>query len=336
MITIRKPMEINRSALPGARRMWKRFVVRCCLRKNAWSMLRALLGPALTLALSQVLAPVAHAADGAQAWHFAVNGPETPGDQRYRYHWSVLKAALEATRPTFGNYSVTMAEHMTEARQIAEMKETRGQINTMVLDSTTELERDLIAVKIPVDKGLVGYRVFLIRAEDQPRYSAVRTLDDLRQFSMGQGKDWSDVAIYKTAGFKVERGVSYEGLFEMLMNKRFDAFGRGATEVMDEFQARQKRYPGMAIEKDLLLYYPMPVYFWFPRTETGRLHANRVETGMNAIVRNGTLDRLFKQNFAPLIKALNLQNRRLFRLTNPDLPPDQPFSNAQLWFDPLP
>lgn len=277
----------------------------------------------------------AWAGDEPPSWRFVQNGPESPGDQRYSYHWMVLKAALDATRSNYGDYSLAWSTYMNESRQIAEMKKDRGLINTLVLDSTAELERDLIPVKIPVDKGLLGYRVFLIRAEDQPRFSAVQTIDDLRKFKMGQGSDWSDVAIYRSAGFQVVGATRYESLFDMLMHNRFDAFGRGVAEVVDELAARQSKYPTMAIEQTVLLHYPMAVYFWFPKTNEGKLYAKRVTEGMGVISKNGTLDRIFKEHYAPLLSQLQVKKRRVLRIANPNLPPDQPFDDKTLWFDPL-
>jgi ABC-type amino acid transport substrate-binding protein len=271
----------------------------------------------------------------ADAWNFVHNGPEAADDHRYDYHWTVLKAALESTRARYGDYTLKDGEFMTEARQITEMKASSGRINTMVLDSTAELERDFLPVKVPVDKGLLGYRVFLIHSKNQTRFSQVTSLDDLRKFSMGQGADWSDVAIFKAAGFQVVAGSSYAGLFDMLMRDRFDAFGRGVTEINPEYEVHVKRLPGLTIEQTVLLYYPMPVYFWFPRSPKGEQLAQRVREGMQTISSNGTLDRLFKKEFDPLIKSLRLKNRLLLRIPNPLLPADQPFDNRRYWFDPL-
>lgn len=289
----------------------------------------------VALVIGVSLANAAGVNDTNVQWRYVTNGPESPSDLRYAYHWKVLRAALDASRHDFGDYSVTMAQFMTESRQVAEMTSRNGQINTMVLDSTSELERDLVPVKIPVDKGLLGYRVFLIRSEDQVKFSAVTTLNDLRKFSIGQGSDWSDVAVYKAAGFNVVGGTSYEGLFNMLMYKRFDAFGRGVTEVLPELKGHREKLPEMVIEKDILLYYPMPVYFWFPKTDEGRRFAKRVEFGMNMVVNDGTLDRMFRENYGPVIKELNLKSRRIFKVENPDLPPNQPFKDARFWYDPL-
>ena len=281
------------------------------------------------------LAPLTHAKEEATDWHFVHNGHEAPGDHRYDYHWVVLAAALEATKAQYGGYSLTSVDFMSEARQISELKSDHGQINTMVLDSTAALERDLQPVKIPVDKGLLGYRVFLIRAQDQARFSAVNSLSDLRQFSIGQGYDWSDVAMYQNAGIKVVGSATYEGLFDMLAAGRFDALGRGVTEVLQEQESHLARLPTLVIEQKTLLYYPMPVYFWFPKTALGTRYAQRVLAGMKIISANGHLDQLFKNQFDSLIQSLHLKDRQLFRIANPNLPADQPFKVSAYWFDPL-
>jgi ABC-type amino acid transport substrate-binding protein len=288
----------------------------------------------LWVCLALTVAP-ASSKGNASDWRYLQNGPESAADERYAYHRKVLQAALEVTRNDFGGYTMGSAPFMTESRQIVEMQRADGLINTLVLDPTLEMMRDLIPVRVPIDKGLLGYRVFLIRGEDQERFSAVRTLDDLRKFSMGQGSDWSDVAIYRAADFKVVTGVSYDGLFNMLMVKRFDAFGRGATEVLGEWSARRKELPAMAVEKDLLLYYPMPTYFWFQKTMQGQQMALRVDQGMRKLVANGALDKMFKAEFGALIERLQLKRRRIFHIPNPNLPPDEPFEDKRLWFDPL-
>jgi len=280
------------------------------------------------------LAGARAADDGAAPWHFVHNAPETADDRRYDYHWRVLRAALEVTRGEYGDYRLEPGEPMSEKLQVVEMQRPQGGLNTLVLDATQALEEALQPVKIPVDKGLLGFRVFLIQAADQPRFTGVQSLEQLRQFSFGQQREWSDVAVYQAAGLPVVSGSSYEGLFKMLMLRRFDAFGRGVTEVGGELTHWRKKYPQMAIEKGLLLYYPLPVYFWFPRTEEGNRHAQRVAAGMLALIADGTLDRLFIEEYGEVIQQFGLQKRRMIRIANPGLPPGQPFDNKAYWFVP--
>lgn len=293
-------------------------------------------GLAVLLAVAAGLAPlpVARAADAAAQWHFVHNAPETADDHRYDYHWRVLRAALEATREKYGAYALEPGVAMNEKLQIVEMQRPHGALNTLVLDATLALEQALQPIKIPIDKGLLGYRVFLIQAEDQPRFAAVQSLEQLRQFRFGQQREWSDVAVYKAAGLPVVAGSSYEGLFRMLMLRRFDAFGRGVTEVTGELEYWRKKYPQMAIENELLLYYPLPVYFWFPRSAEGSRHAQRAEEGMLALIADGTLDRLFAEEYGPIIEAMHLGRRRVLKIANPGLPPGQPFEIKSYWFEP--
>lgn len=300
-------------------------------------MKMGLLGCCFTLlAVAAGLAPLsmAQAADAAAQWRFVHNAPEAVDDHRYDYHWRVLRAALDATREKYGAYTLEPSVAMSEKLQVVEMQRPRGALNTLVLDATMALEQALQPIKIPIDKGLLGYRVFLIQAEDQPRFTAVQSLQALRQFSFGQGRDWSDVAVYKAAGLPVVTGSSYEGLFHMLMLRRFEAFGRGVTEVSGELAHWRKKYPQMAIENELLLYYPLPVYFWFPRTAEGQRHAQRVEEGMLALIADGTLDRLFAEEYGSTIESLGLRDRRMLRIANPNLSSGHPFDNKAYWFDP--
>lgn len=272
----------------------------------------------------------------AEPMRFIHNAPESANDNRYNYHWQVLQAALEITRPTWGDYQLTAAVPMSESRQVNEMIHRSVHINTLVLDATKTLEQHLLAVRVPIDRGLLGYRVFLIRGQDQPRFSAVFDLDQLRRLTIGQGAHWSDVDIFRHARFDVVTGANYEGLFAMLDSGRFDAFGRGVTEISGEFAAHHGRYPRLAIEQELLLYYPMPVYFWFQQTDDGQRMQARVQEGMEQLVANGTLEAMFETEFAPIISQLNLSNRRLFRLDNPLISDNHPFADQRLWFNPKP
>src|ERR1044071_1535884 len=188
--------------------------------------------------------------------------PESPRDVRYEYHWEILRTALEKTRPKWGDYRMIASDVMTEKRQTFELKHATGRLNVMYLSTTPDFERNLIAVHIPVDKNLGGYCVFLIRKGEQPRFDAVKSLDDLRNFSYGLGLGWIDVDILRANHFNVVTGSDYDGLFEMLIHKRFDVFLRAAVEVLDEVDQRKERLKDLGIEKNIIFYYPLPMYFW--------------------------------------------------------------------------
>ena len=265
---------------------------------------------------------------------YVYNAPESAQDQRYLYQWEILRTALERTRAEYGAYTMTPAPRMTERRQALELEQASGRITVMYLGTIPEYERTLRPIRIPVDRNLGGYSLFLIRRGEQARFDAVRTLDDLRPFSFGLGQGWIDVDILRASRLRVVTGSNYEGLFEMLVHRRFDVFLRAAVEVLDEVRQRQPQLPDLEIERNLVLYYPLPMYFWFSKTAEGERLAARAEKGMRAMYADGTYLRIFDQYQRQKVLDLHLSTRRLIAIDNPFLRPETPFADRRLWFDP--
>jgi ABC-type amino acid transport substrate-binding protein len=265
---------------------------------------------------------------------YIYNAPESPLDKRYEYHWTILKTALEKTKRKYGPYRMVPSEFMNEKRQAFELKNGTGKLTVMYLSTIPDFERNLIPIHIPVDRNLGGYCIFLVRKDEQDRFKSVSTLDDLRKFTYGLGLGWIDVDILKSNNFPVVTGSSYEGLFEMLVNRRFDVFLRAAVEVIGEYEERKDKMPDLAIEENIVLYYPLPMYFWFSKTDEGRRLAKRAEEGMWEMINDGTFGKIFEQYQGFKIDRLNLKKRKQFTITNPFLGPEAPFGDKRLWFDP--
>jgi ABC-type amino acid transport substrate-binding protein len=288
----------------------------------------------LALFLFLSFAPAAPASHAREAMTYIYDAPESSLDVRYLYHWEILRTALERTTRKWGPYRMVPSGFMTERRQAFELKNPTGKLTVMYLSTTPDFEKNLIPMRIPVDKNLGGYCVFLIRDGEQQRFAAARSIDDLRHFTYGLGLGWIDVDILRSDHFRVVTGSSYDGLFEMLVNKRFDVFLRAATEVLDEYAQRKKSLPTLRIEDSVVLFYPLPMYFWFPKTDEGRRLAARAEEGMRMMIADGTYDRIFDKYQRRKIEQLGLKKRRIFRIKNPFLGPETPFSDKRLWFDP--
>jgi len=291
----------------------------------------ALLAPAA--ALRSAPAPVTAAPrDGVMT--YIHHPPESARDVRYLYQWEVLRTALEKTHAKWVPYRLVAGEVMTERRQAYELRNATGNLTVMYLGTTPEFERELVPVRIPVDRSLGGYCVFLVRAGEQARFDAVRTLDDLRQFTYGLGLGWIDVEILRASGFNVVTGSSYDGLFEMLVNRRFDVFLRGAVEILDEYEQRREELRDIRIEDSLLLYYPLPMYFWFAKTPEGQRLAQRAEAGLRLMLADGSYDEIFDRYQRAKIERLHLKTRKAYRIDNPFLGPETPLADRRLWFDP--
>ena len=257
--------------------------------------------------------------------------PEGGEDQRLTYYWSLLKSALEVTTPKWGAYALAPSPVLMNADRSQVLLADSKTISLLVRTTSNERETLLRPVLIPLDKGLTGYRLFLIQKPTQAKLNAVRSLEDLRAFSIGQGQNWVDTAILRHAGLKVQAGANYPSLFKMLQGGRFELFSRGVNEISKEFQVGQETNRELAIEQQLMLYYPLPRYFFFARTAEGERLAQRVEEGLHLLIENGQFDRQYKAFKHLVLADLQLSGRRLFRIANPTLSPQTPLAHSEYW-----
>lgn len=254
-------------------------------------------------------------------------------DLRGLYEEAVLFAAMEKTKPEYGEFRIERTDiNMQRDRALREIN-TGIRINVYVAVSQNEWEELAIPVRIPVIKGLLGYKLLLIRKNEQEKFSKVTSIEDLKSMKAGSGMQWSITKALMEAGFYVVSGSDYEGLFKMLVHDRFDYFPRGMNEIFIEYENRKHRMPELAIEKSLAIYIPSPTYFFvsprYPRI------AERIEHGLRMMIADGSFDELFMKYNGDSIRKAELDKRRILRMKNPILPPATPLDDAGLWYDPV-
>lgn len=255
-------------------------------------------------------------------------------DDHDNYLYALLDEALRHTRGKWGAYDLHSVPELPRNREIRELETPGGGISLAILGTAHGVGKHLRPVLIPVDKGLVGYRLLLIRGKDQARFAAMRSLADLKSIQIGQNFIWDDVDILKANGLTVQIGDDFEGLFPMLMRSRFDALPRGLGEIGREFAEHSALDPDMRIEKTLLLHYPLPIYFWFARSPEGSKLAERLEEGLRAMIEDGSFDQIFWKYHRAMLSDLGLAHRQVLQLDNPFLPADTPLGDTRLWLTP--
>jgi hypothetical protein len=264
---------------------------------------------------------------------YIVSRPDSSADHRKDHSTALLRAALEASKSQYGPYSLTLTSKNMERKRTARELVSGELINVAALLSDADLERNLIPIRIPVDKGLAGFRVALIDGRRQSEFSRIDSLPQLRGLALGVGTQWITRAIYEQDGFKIVTGNDYAGLFGMLMAGRFDYFPRSIEEALLEQPEQIQQYPNIALEKSFALYTPLPRYF-FVSPATPHL-AERLRVGLEKLLVSGDFDRLFFDYYGPMITKSALCSRRIFRIDNPALTAETPLQKAALWFDPL-
>ncbi len=206
-----------------------------------------------------------------------------------------------------------------------------GSISVMWVGTRPDLENEFIPIRVPLFKGLLGHRIFIIRQGEQAKFSQVQNFQDLLNLVAGQGRYWGDTPILESAGIPVVKPVKYPNLFYMLDGERFDYFPRAVHEPWSEVSTRPEL--NLAIETDLMLVYPMPLYFFTSRNNPDL--ARIIETGLLSAIDDGRFDDVFLNNEAikDAIERTNIGSRRVFRIPNPSLSAETPLNNAKLWFN---
>ncbi|WP_323816347.1 diguanylate cyclase [Cellvibrio sp. NN19] len=222
-------------------------------------------------------------------------------------------------------------EDLTQARVNEEVR-TGGLLDLCWASSDAQIESQLRPIRIPLFKGLLGYRIFIINKNNQHKFDKIKSLTELKQLTLGQGRTWADGRILEANSFNVIKTNKYPGLFYMVEGERFDAFPRGVHEPFSELEARPTL--NLAVEKNLMVYYRMPFYlFVSPGNEA---LAQTLESGFERAIATGEFDRVFYGDKAiqDVMQKANMKNRLLFKLDNPLLSKETPVDRSELWFDP--
>lgn len=243
------------------------------------------------------------------------------------YMNGLLKLALSYSDKNY--IFSTTSEVYSRPRVVESVKS--GVISVMWGGTSEEMERDFIPIRIDAYRGLMNHRLFFIRQGDQARFDNIKTLEDLKQIRLGQGRSWQDASILESAGLNVVKTTKKPGLYHMLDGGRFDAFPRGANEVWTELSA----FPDLklTVEKNLVLIYPLPTYFFVSHKDP--VLAKDIEFGLESAIKDGAFNKYFygSPEVQEALGKADLGNRHAIRINNPYLPKATPLDRKELWLD---
>lgn len=292
--------------------------MRCVVQRLIWTALFFMLG----------------APSNAQVLHITTVAPQSTFDASHAYFSELLEQVLVVTRDDYGPFELTYADSpMTQARAIREIE--RGElIQVMWSGTNSERETDLTAIPIPLLRGLLGYRVLVIRHSDLDRWQQVAALGDLQNKVACQGSSWPDSDILEDAGLPVERISSFSVMYPMLAGGRCDYFPRGVHEVFPELAEARQTYPDLTVLPGLILYYPFPMYFFVPPDRPDL--ATRLSAGLERLISDGWLSANLRSHptLQEMDSVLEWSDTRFITLPNRFLNPDTDNNDARYWVTP--
>ncbi len=252
-----------------------------------------------------------------------------PSGTIYEYRWKLLELALTHTNDMAKPLQLApFTENVTQNRGLSLLES--GAIDVIALGTNAEREAQLLPVKIDILRGIVGFRLLVIRAADQKRITQMDDVSLRKQLMFGLNSQWADLPIMRANGFSVITSSDYENLFVMLAANRFDAFPRGLNEARRELDERKQNYPQLAIEKSRALYFPYPVYFWVNKNNVAL--AKRIELGLNRSLADGSFRKLFESYHAAEIAAIKKEKRKVILLDNTILPAGNAKPDTSWWW----
>lgn len=250
-------------------------------------------------------------------------------DPQLGYVQALVKLALTKAGVT-AEVQPTPLE-MQQSRSLVELAAGKSPFD--LLWTLTDIDREAagaLPVHVPIDRGLMGWRLLLVRKAELARWAEVSSLSALRRYVAGQGHDWPDTAILKANDLPVTTSTNYEALFRMLEVGRFDYFPRSILEI--DAEVARGRHPDLAIVPGLMLHYPAAAYLFVSPGQPEL--ARELTRGLEAAVADGSLQKLHLEHYGALLRAHPVAPERVIRLMNPRLPPSTPLHRPELWLQP--
>lgn len=246
-------------------------------------------------------------------------------------HKALVKGARGRPIPVFEK-----SVHMEQARMFHELSE--GKFIDIHWAGTDETrEKSLRTIYIPVDRGLLGMRQFIIRRDMIDAFDKITSVDDLKKFKACQGLGWPDTQILHAAGLPVTEIPNFEAAFKQVIARHCDYFPRAFFEAESEMEARKLTYPELIHYKSITLYYPLPIYFFVNRNNEEL--AQWIESGLEQMISDGDFLRYMQEHpntrkiFNPS-KIPPPKGMRRFEIPNPMLSKNTDFKNQRYWFRP--
>jgi hypothetical protein len=260
----------------------------------------------------------------------SVLAPQSLEDVSHGYFIELLSLILAKSTP---KYPVKTVEVLSEG-EITHGRTLRllssDLIDVFWSGTNIQREKDLLPIRIPIFKGLLGYRVLLIHKSNHKKFIGI-TKGELQSLVACQGEHWPDSDIFEANHFRVARIARFDLMFKILNQRRCDYFPRSIFEGYAELLSAQRLYPDLMMFDDVILQYDFPMYYFVNR-ENSEL-AEQIEYGFNQANSDGSLQELMSRHVVTrgLFPLSQWQNKQYIHLFNNDLPPLTPINDNKLW-----
>ncbi|HEY9104547.1 MAG TPA: transporter substrate-binding domain-containing protein [Chitinimonas sp.] len=226
------------------------------------------------------------------------------------------KALALALKKSGQPYRLVLHDEVANIDRTRAMLE-QGQVDVVDFGTSPDFESRYGAVYFPIDRGLNGWRLLLIRAQDVPRFRGISSLTALKAYTAGQGQNWADIAILRAAGLTVNTMPTLPDLFPTLAAQRFDFVPLGVNEIYGLLEKYRPGKQDLVVDEHLVLVYPFGRLFFVRKDDTDLRDA--LLRGLTAAFDDGSYQRMLEADpaYAEALHQANLGQRVRLLLDNP-------------------
>lgn len=229
----------------------------------------------------------------------------------------LLTRALDVSKDRYGEYQFEYRQFKFSQNRSLKMLE-NGELDVLHTMTNNEREKQFLAVRFPLVKGLMGHRVLVIHQKNKALFENI-TQEELAEKIACQGLHWPDSDTLEANDFTVARILSFEAMYELVAKGRCDYFPRSILEINSELTRFQTIYPELTTAENVTLVYPAQVYFFVAKSNFAL--AKRLHDGLTKLEKSGEMEKILTQQ--PLTKSIFPFNKwmraRQIHLFNPNI-----------------
>ena len=245
-----------------------------------------------------------------------VPAPRSGFDPVHDYFVELTRLILSKNKHLYSDKKISFVnfKEMTQGRISALLD--HNHLDIVWSGTNNERELNYLPIRIPLFRGLLGYRVLLIHQEDKDKFQQIKTPSQLKKLTACQGEQWPDSDILESNGYLVSRVANFNSMYKMVAKKRCDYFPRAIFEGYSEQKSAMKSFPNIIVMDDLILNYKLPFYYFVQKNNTEL--AQRLESGLITALSDGSFMDLMKSHQVTkhLFPLSQWQKKRYFFLSN--------------------
>ena len=128
--------------------------------------------------------------------------PKSEFDTVHNYYFELLKKVLQVTELKYEKTNIVFSNKMEQGRAFVYLEKGKF-LDIHWAGTSKKREKELKAIKIPLFKGLLGFRKLIILEDNVEKFDEVNTLEDLKKYKACQGTHWPDTKILENAKIQI-------------------------------------------------------------------------------------------------------------------------------------